>query len=377
MLDWIEIDNSSPLGWLIVIAISVGAAIVLKGVLKFLEGRVRSFTAKWNGVFDDFVIEILASTKVWITFFWFFYPASRNMETTTGVHNFIFGTFVVASALQITIWGLRCIAVWRDDFLKRKIAKDSGSVSAIGLMSTALQGAFIVAVALFCLSNLGVNITALIAGMGIGGIAVALAAQNILGDLFASLSIVLDKPFVVGDFIVAGQESGTVENIGIKTTRLRSLSGEELIFANKDLLESRIKNFKRMWQRRIVLKFSVNYETPIEKLERIPLWIKSYIDAEQLLKFDRSHLSNYGESGLEFETVFWVKDPDFNKYMDVQQILFFKLLNQFKSEKINFAVPTRHLQFDISDVQGQNKEKSELATALLKPNERIDSTFNN
>ena len=221
-------------------------------------------------------------------------------------------------------------------------------------MATALQGLLVIALVLAALSNLGVNVGALLAGLGVGGIAVALAAQNVLGDLFGSLSIVLDKPFIVGDFIVVGNEAGTVENIGIKTTRVRSLSGEQLVFSNKDLLESRVKNFKRMWQRRVVLKFSVPYWTPLSKVKSIPGWIQHYIKEESLLTFERSHLASYDELGLTFETVFWVKDPDYNKYMDIQQTLMHKILERFAHEDVAFARPTRSLLFNSDNGDGHS-----------------------
>src|SRR5690606_19671212 len=143
----------------------------------------------------------------------------------------------------------------------------------LGLIYVTVRVLFVVVLILIGLSNMGVDVAALVAGLGIGGIAIALAAQNVLGDLLASLSIVLDKPFTIGDFIVAGSEMGTVENIGVKTTRIRSLSGEELVFSNKDLLESRVRNYKRMWQRRVEQKFSVVHATDVEKLAQIPVWV--------------------------------------------------------------------------------------------------------
>jgi small-conductance mechanosensitive channel len=202
---------------------------------------------------------------------------------------------------------------------------------------------FLVVVVLIGLSNLGVDITALIAGLGVGGIAVALAAQNVLGDLLASLSIVLDKPFVIGDFIVAGDYKGTVENIGIKTTRLRSLSGEEIVLSNKDLLESRIQNFKRMWRRRVVLKVGVIYSTTAEVLEKIPVWMKAIVTSEAKLDFDRCHFSGFGASSLDFEMVFFVNDSDYNLYMDIQQRVMLSIFKKFNEEKVEFAFPTQSL----------------------------------
>ncbi len=169
---------------------------------------------------------------------------------------------------------------------------------------------------LLALDNLGVDVTALVAGLGVGGIAVALAVQSILGDLFASLSIVLDKPFVIGDFIIVGDLLGTVENVGIKTTRVRSLSGEQLIFSNADLLNSRIRNYGRMYERRVVFTVGVTYDTPRHKLE---------------------------DFSLDFETVYYVQDPAYNLYMDIQQAINLELYQRFADEGIEFAYPTQTL----------------------------------
>ncbi|HWU44155.1 MAG TPA: mechanosensitive ion channel family protein, partial [Bdellovibrio sp.] len=198
-------------------------------------------------------------------------------------------------------------------------------------------------VVLFGMSNLGIDVGALIAGLGIGGIAVALAAQNILGDLLASLSIVLDKPFEVGDAISVGGLSGVVENIGLKTTRVRATTGEQLIFSNKDLLESRVQNFKRMWQRRVVLKIGVTYSTPESKLTQIPGWIKGFIEADETLRFDRAHFMNIGAHSLDFEVVFFVKSDSYQVYMDRQQALLLTIYNKFNFEKVEFAYPTQSI----------------------------------
>jgi small-conductance mechanosensitive channel len=183
----------------------------------------------------------------------------------------------------------------------------------------------------------------LIAGLGVGGIAVALAAQNILGDLFASLSIVVDKPFVVGDFIVIDDFLGTVDRIGLKTTRLRSLSGEQLIFSNADLLKSRIRNYRFMRERRIVFSFGVEYETPLPALETIPGTVREIIEAQERTRFDRAHFKSYGASALDFEVVYYVLVPEFNTYMDIQQAINFELFRRFADAGIGFAYPTQKL----------------------------------
>jgi small-conductance mechanosensitive channel len=198
--------------------------------------------------------------------------------------------------------------------------------------------------ALVTLDNLGFNITTLMASLGIGGIAVALAVQNILGDIFSSVSIALDKPFVIGDFIVVDSFMGTVEYIGMKTTRLRSLGGEQIVFSNTELLKNRIRNYKRMQERRVAFEFGVAYETPAEELERIPQLVKEIVSNEKLeTRFDRAHFKTYGDSALQFEVVYFVLDPDYNKYMDIQQDINLALLRAFRTRNITFAYPTRTL----------------------------------
>jgi len=200
-----------------------------------------------------------------------------------------------------------------------------------------------VLILLLALQNMGVDVTSLIAGLGIGGIAVALALQNILGDLFASLTIALDKPFVVGDFIVVGSEMGTVEHVGLKTTRVRSLSGEQLVFGNADLLASRVRNYKRMSERRVVIGFGVVYATPPETLEAINAIVRSAVEAQPNVRFDRCHMFRFGASSQDFEAVYYISSPDYNAHMDTQQAVHLAIARAFREKGIEFAFPTQTL----------------------------------
>jgi small-conductance mechanosensitive channel len=191
------------------------------------------------------------------------------------------------------------------------------------------------------LSNLGVNITAFVASLGVGGIAVALAAQNVLGDLFASLSIVIDKPFEVGDFIALGAVSGTVENVGLKTTRIRSLGGEQVVMSNTELLKQTISNYKRLAERRIVFGFGVRYGTPPELLAQIPGIAEQAVKSGSRLRFDRAHFKALGESSLDFEVVYIVLDADYNLYMDEQQRINLELVRELAARGVEFAFPSR------------------------------------
>jgi len=196
-------------------------------------------------------------------------------------------------------------------------------------------------IVLLVLDNLGFNITTLVAGLGVGGIAVAMASQSVLADLFASLSILLDKPFKVGEFIIVGDMMGSVENIGLKTTRVRSLGGEQLVFSNADLLSSRIRNYRRMEERRVVFTIGVEYSTSYEKLKRIPGMIKDIILSVDHTRFDRSHFMNYGDFSLNVETVFYVLSSDYNLYADVRQEINLALFKKFEDEGIVFAFPSQ------------------------------------
>jgi small-conductance mechanosensitive channel len=214
------------------------------------------------------------------------------------------------------------------------------TVAALGFISRTVLWSIVF---LLALENFGFDVTALVAGLGVTGIAVALALQNILGDLFASLSIVLDKPFVVGDYIVVDTHQGTVDRIGLKTTRVRSLSGEQIVFSNADLVKSRLRNFKRMQERRVAFTFGVTYQTPEALLTRIPDIVRDIINARPSARFDRAHFQSFGEYALVFEVVYFVTTPDYALYMDIQQAINLGLLGRFRQEGITFSYPTRTL----------------------------------
>jgi small-conductance mechanosensitive channel len=193
---------------------------------------------------------------------------------------------------------------------------------------------------LLCLEALGVNVNSLIASLGVGGIAVALAAQNVLGDLFASISILLDKPFVAGDAIQVGDFVGTVERIGVKTTRLRSVDGEEIVMGNSDLVSSRIRNYKRVNERRVVCQLGVAYQTASNLAEAVPGMLREIVQGVPQARFDRAHLKALADSSILFELVYCVQSPDFNVRMDAQQAVNLAILRRFKREGIEFAYPT-------------------------------------
>lgn len=246
---------------------------------------------------------------------------------------------VIALFTQIGLWVgpvITLAARWQrehDPDLVAPVVTEGGRyIGTLALWSVLL---------ILALDNLGVEVTALVATLGIGGIAIALAAQSILGDLFASLAIVLDRPFAVGDFIATGNMSGSVERIGIKTTKLRSLSGEQLVLGNSDLLNSRIRNYERMDERRVVFTLGVTYDTDLDQLEAIPELIRETVEQHSTARFSRAHLRGIGESALEFEAVYFMVTSEYGVYMDTQQAISLELLRRFREAGIEFAFPTR------------------------------------
>jgi small-conductance mechanosensitive channel len=201
----------------------------------------------------------------------------------------------------------------------------------------------------------GVNITAFVASLGVGGVAVALAVQNILSDLFASLAIGLDKPFEVGDFVVFGDVAGAVERVGLKTTRIRSISGEQIICSNTELLKNTLHNYKRMEERRVVFNFGINYATPPDTIAQIPGIVRKAVESFEKTRFDRAHFKEFGTSALNFETVYFITTTDFNLYMDVQQNINLYIMREFQAHDIAFAFPTMTLNVpDLLKENGDN-----------------------
>jgi small-conductance mechanosensitive channel len=267
--------------------------------------------------------------------------AVRLVELPHRIEDIASKALLVLFMLQIWATLRRLINAYVDGRIRHYSSIDPGRTTSLEALRLVAHALLVVILALFGLDNFGVNVTTLVAGLGIGGIAIALAVQNILGDLFASVSIVLDKPFVIGDSIQVGDLSGTVEHIGIKTTRVRAISGEQLVFPNSDLLGSRIRNFKRMQERRYETILGVTYDTPAEKLKRIPSWIREAVEAQSELRFDRAHFMRFGAYSLDIQAVFFVRSPDYIVFMDHLQTFNLALLDRFKREGVELAFPTQ------------------------------------
>jgi small-conductance mechanosensitive channel len=301
----------------------------------------------------DVVVGMLDKTKAVFYLAAGLHVAALVVELPAQVGRAVEVAVVVAVFFQAGLWASEGIGRAIERYQPGRGEDPSGAtaLSAIRFMARFLVW---VAILLLVLGNLGFDITTLIASLGIGGIAVALAVQNILGDLFASLSILVDKPFVVGDFIIVGDLMGTVEKVGLKSTRVRSLGGEQLIFSNTDLLKSRVRNYKRMEERRVVFEFGVVYQSSTEQIEQIPEMVRDVITPVESTRFDRAHFKAFGESAFQFEVVYYVLSADYNVYMDIHQEIILTLLRRFRRQDIAFAYPTRtvHLEgkFDESQV---------------------------
>jgi len=249
--------------------------------------------------------------------------------------------FTIATFWQIGIWATIGVLGALERKRRTTLANDAAASSSIGVIGFVARATIWSFVLLLTLDNLGIEIKPLLAGLGIGGIAVALAAQNILGDLFASLSITLDRPFVVGDALQVDDFSGTVEYIGVKSTRLRSVNGEQIIMPNANLLSSRVRNHSRLMQRRVVLNISVDQQTPVELLQEIPGRIRALIESHQSIRFDRSHFARIGPSSFDFEAVYFVLTNDYGKHMDILQDINLRLVQWFNENRIVLATPQR------------------------------------
>lgn len=322
-------------------ALLFGFSVVKRFVLRYLK----KWAAKTSTDFDDLIVKLISQIgwPVFIVISLFIAVSGLNLSESLRSFVRYAVVFVVTIRAILLVQEIIQYAV-NKTLIKRIGSENQSSKAMINSVVWLIKWGMWFLGGIFILDNLGVNITSLVAGIGIGGIAVAMASQAVLGDAFSALSIYLDRPFEIGDFIIIDDAMGTVEHIGVKTTRLRSLSGEQLVFANSDLTKSRIKNYKRMQTRRISFRIGVVYQTPIEKVRRIPQMIREILEKVGV-KPDRAHFLSFGDSSLVYEIVYYVQSSDYNVYMDKQQEINFAIMQQFEKEAIDFAYPTQTLYF--------------------------------
>jgi small-conductance mechanosensitive channel len=333
--------NLLPNPYLLAFGVSLLSYMVFWGIYAVLTTRIEKFVGNRKNKWDDIVVFTMEKTTHFFMIVTSLYIGLKFISHTPIIDKYADKIFFIVLMWQIAVWSHHLLDKWIHSSIKKKVIRNPAAANSISLIQLLARMILFSLLFLFTLSNLGIKITTIIAGLGVGGIAVALALQKILGDLFSSLSIVLDKPFVIGDFIVIDQYLGEVEKIGLKTTRIRSLSGEQIIFSNSDLLGARIRNYKRMRERRIPFTLHLLLQTPTEKLKSAVSIIKAVIMTKKRVRFERCHFMKIGQNSIEVETVYWVLSDDYDLYMDIQQDILFDIKMAFESEGISFAYPTQ------------------------------------
>ncbi|MCA9597376.1 MAG: mechanosensitive ion channel family protein [Myxococcales bacterium] len=362
-----EIWHNDGRHWLYAAAAAVGVLLVarlLKGLVhRGLERRHRA-TAR---AIDGALAAVLDGTR------WFSYLTlaiwigASFLELTAGAERVLNRGALIVLLVQLGLYGQiavrRGLEIWQSQ--KQEGASSQTATAAIGLLA---RIAIWTMVLLTVLSSLGIEISALVAGLGVGGVAAALAVQSLLGDVFASLSIYVDRPFEIGDFIIVGDDRGSVEHIGWRATRVRSLGGEQIIFANGELIKQRIHNYGRMQERRIDFRIGIEYGTPADLVEKVPGVLKEAVEQQEGTRFDRAHFKEYGDSALVFEVVYYVLSPDYTEFMDRQQAINFVLLRRFEKLGISFAFPTRTLHLKTDGAERTDNARPPLETRLEQSN---------
>lgn len=345
MIDWLTRTEflHNPLRlWLYAAATALIGYLLVHGSLHYLANRLRKRHARFPDAPRSAVLVLLEATHSWLIFLLALALSAALLHFTSLINAILGHVGFALIGLQIALWANALIDLW----LHRSPAQ-AGDVPTnpvlVGMLVWAAQLVVWVVVLLAFLSNVGVNVTTFVASLGIGGVAVALALQNVLGDLFASIAIGLDKPFEVGQFIAFGDALGTVRHVGVKSTRIDSLSGEQLVISNSNLLKELVHNYSRMTQRRIVFGFRVPYDTSAAAARQIVESTRSFIETAGQTRFDRGHLTEFGEFGLEFEFVYYILSAEFSVYRDIQQRINFKIMDLLGELRLRFAVPARML----------------------------------
>jgi small-conductance mechanosensitive channel len=328
--------------WIIALGIIVAGIILLYVIKRIVLLRLKKWASKTSNSIDDIIILGIERSLIPLLYVLIIYIAVNYLSVPAKI----------MSKIQVVIWIAAMFFILKSvtagvrhlifSSMKDKSDNEARKKQANGLILILNITIWILGF-VFLLDNLGYNIGTLIAGLGIGGIAIALAAQTILGDLFSYFVIYFDKPFEIGDFIIFDDKAGSVEYIGLKTTRIRTLSGEQLVCSNKDLTDSRVHNYRRMERRRVAFKIGVVYQTSANIIKEIPELVKNIIEQVQDVQFDRAHFMNLGQSTLDFEFVYFILTPDYTVFMNRQQEILLSIFETFERKKISFAYPTQTL----------------------------------
>lgn len=338
-----ELYSSLDMAFVSQVLLVIAATVIGFGLLRFLIGSLRKRLADGTSRWARYASAIAHRTSNLLLFVFSLMLALKLVELPASWEAALAHGWFVVLALQVALWLDACVRLWTRGMAASRFGGVQNPVMAT-IISVVILIVVWAVMLLSILANLGVDITALIASLGVGGIAVALAVQTILSDVFASLSIGFDKPFEIGDFVVFGNVAGTIEHIGLKTTRIRSLSGEQIVCSNTELLKQTLHNYKRMNTRRIVFQFGISYRTPADKAKAVADLVRDIIGKQGDAKFDRAHFFAFEESRLLFEVVYIMQTSDYNRYMDVQQAINLELLAGLEALDVEFAFPVRELR---------------------------------
>lgn len=332
--------GNTVMRYLIALGVFIFLSILIKLFSKFWVNRLLKAAERSDTLLDDVLVGLIKKNTFPLLYFGALYVSTRGVAMADVLSKIM--KYIGIGLL--TIFMVQFVSTLIRYLLERVILKkeqdESRRKTIRGLLPVVNVVVWIIG-GVFLISNLGFDVSAVITGLGIGGIAIALAAQAMLGDFFSYFTILFDRPFELGDFIIVGDYMGTIEHIGLKTTRIRSLDGEQVVMGNTDLIDSRIKNYKRMQTRRIVFKFGVTYDTPSEKLKKIPELVKGIIALEPKAKVDRVHFREFEDSSFSYEAVYILNSADYNEYCDVQHEINIRLVEAFHQEGIEFAFPTQ------------------------------------
>ena len=329
--------NNTVLDYITFAVLFIGLALSIFTAKYILRRKLFKLIKKEEKL--QILLDVLNRIRLPFYLFVSFYVTVSVLELPPTVSRIIFLIFIIWASVKAVRIGTDFVDFLLDTILEKKASK--GSVAMVRAMGNIAKGILWIFAGMVVLSLLGVNVTGMVAGMGIGGVAIAFALQGILSDLFSSFSLYFDKPFVEGDFVVIGDTWGTVERIGIKSTRIRSIQGEEVIFSNKELTSVKVHNMGRMKRRRAEFDMGVTYETPTKKMEKIPSIVQKIVEKEEEVTFDRIHFFNFGDFSLDYKLVYFVDSPDYMKFMDINERVLLNIKKAFEKEKIDFAYPTK------------------------------------
>lgn len=371
MIDLDELLHQSYLGnstleWTIALAIALGVFLILWLLRRLIRRHYRRLLATPQIELLELPLSVASRTTWAFIVVCAVFLGLQAVDLPPKVAKGLLTALTISAFWQAGVWATAAVLGSLERKRRSGSQADRAIVGTLGVIGFIVRVVIWSFVLLLTLDNLGIEIKPLLAGLGIGGLAVALAVQSLLGDLVASLTIALDRPFVVGDSLTVDEFNGTVEYIGVKSTRLRSLSGEQIIIPNANLLSSRLRNNARMTERRAVFVISLSQDTPPAKLAALPALLRSLVEAHKDTRFDRAHFSKIGATSFDFETVYSVLTPDYARYMDIQQDVNLRLLEALQREQIKFAYLTQRLW-----LENDSRIRSELvateATATTPP----------